>query len=273
MRRPAAMSAESRQRGQALLEAIVGLLAMVPLLLALLWLGKVLALRQSVIQGARLAAFECTVRPALCDQAAGQARLATEVHERVFGPTDGAVRSAAAGGAGGRLAPWSDAAGRPLIADTGDVSVQVAARAFDAGSAVAAGGLAGVLDDRVGPARFGLDAEGGLRVLTVEALIRRSGAGASFWPALRLRSRAAVLTDAWQASAALGAAADTTETRVRRGAWPDAAWEASLDAREAPARLFLGAMDAMGLEPMADRFRPREVDVRILPPDRVGEAR
>jgi len=32
-------------------------------------------------------------------------------------------------------------------------------------------------------------------------------------------------------------------------------------------------MDAMGLEPMADRFRPREVDVRILPPDRVGDVR
>jgi len=201
------------------------------------------------------------------------ARLAAEVRERVFGPTDTMVRSAGAAGAGDRLVSWTDAAGRPLIADPGDIRVQIAHRAFDAGQAVATGGLAGLLDDRVGPARFGLEAGGGLRVVTVEAAIPRTGAGASIWPALRLRSRAAVLTDAWQASSAQGGAADSTETRVRRGAWPDALWEASLEAREAPARLFLGVMDAVGLEPMAGRFRPREVDVRILPPDRSGELR
>lgn len=253
-----------------MLEAIVGLLALVPLLLALLWLGKVLALRQSVVQAARLAAFECTVRPAVCDAPAGHARLSTELRERVFGATDAAVRSTAVGAAGGPLVPWSDAGGRPLLAGADDIGLQVAARRFDAGSAVASGGLPGALDARVGPARFGLDAEGGLRVVAVEAALARTGAGASVWPALRLRSRAAVLTGAWNAPQALGGAEDSTETRVRRGAWPDAAWEATLAVREAPALLFLGVMGAMGLEPLAASLRLREVDVRVLPPDRLG---
>ncbi|MCX7272041.1 MAG: hypothetical protein NTV19_02270, partial [Burkholderiales bacterium] len=76
------------QRGQALLESFVALLALVPLLLAVLWLGRVLALRQASIEASRLLAFECTVRPQACADPAAQARLADEARRRVFSRVD-----------------------------------------------------------------------------------------------------------------------------------------------------------------------------------------
>lgn len=270
------MSADRRQGGQALVEALVGLLAMVPLLLALVWLGKVLALRQAAVHGARLAAFECAARPALCSDAAGQARLAAEVRERAFGRSDAPIRSGAAAapfGRGDSDPLWTDAAGRPLIARPTDVTVSVAARRFDAGLAVALGEAADFLPERLGPARFGLEPTGGLQVLTVRAAIAPAAGGAIPWPALRVQSRVAILADAWNASAALGPQTDATETRVRRGARPDPLWEASLDLRQAPAIGFLGVMGAIGLEPRASQLGGRDPDVRILPPDRLGAAR
>jgi hypothetical protein len=270
------MSADRRQHGQALVEALVGLLALVPLLLALVWLGKVLALRQATAHGARLAAFECAARPALCADAAGQARLAAEVRERAFGRSDAPIRSGAAvaHAAQGASDPlWTDAAGRPMIARPTDVTLSVATRRFDAGLAVALGEAADFLPDRLGPARFGLEPTGGLHVLTVQAAIAPATGGAIAWPALRMQSRVAILADAWNASSALGAQHDTTEARVRRGARPDPLWEASLELRQAPAIGFLGVMGAIGLEPRAPQLGGRDPDVRILPPDRHGATR
>lgn len=270
------MRADRSQRGQALIEALVGLLALVPLLLAMVWLGKVLALQQATVHAARLAAFECAARPPACDEAAGRDRFAAEVRERAFGRSDGAVRSLAPapvpGGAG--LDPlWRDAAGRAMIARSADIGLSVASQRFDAGLAVALGAASDWLPDRLGPGRFGLEASSGLRVLTVQAAIAPQAGRAVAWPALRMRSRVAILTDAWNAGSALGSQHDSTQTRVRAGARPDPIWDASLDLRQAPAMAFLGLMGAIGLEPRAHELGGRDPDVRILPPDRLGAMR
>jgi hypothetical protein len=270
------MRADRSQRGQALVEAMVGLIALVPLLLAMVWLGKMLALRQATTHAARLAAFECAARPLACDETADQARLAAEVRERAFGRSDAPIRSAATGLSSGAAAfdpLWRHADGRPMIARPADVGMTVAARRFDAGLAVALGGGAGFLPDRLGPARFGLDPLGGLRELTVQATVVPASGGRVAWPGLRMQGRIAILADAWNASSALGPGHDTTETRVRRGAHPDPLWDASLDLRQAPAIGFLGLMGLIGLEPRAREFGGRDPDVRIVPPDRLGATR
>ncbi|MBK8766986.1 MAG: hypothetical protein IPM01_21190 [Burkholderiaceae bacterium] len=76
----------AHQGGQALIEALVGLMALVPLVIATLWLGKALSMRQAAIEASRLLAFECTVRPADCTDPDGQAQLADEVRRRDLQP-------------------------------------------------------------------------------------------------------------------------------------------------------------------------------------------
>ena len=68
-------------------------MALVPLVIATLWLGKTLSMRQAAIEASLALAFECTVRPADCTDPAGQAQLADELRRRTFSRIDAPIRS------------------------------------------------------------------------------------------------------------------------------------------------------------------------------------
>jgi len=270
------------QAGQALVEALVGSLALVPLLLAVLWLGKVISMQQSLVQASRLLAFECTVRAHDCDSEQGQARLADEIRQRVFGRLDSPVLSNAGVNdlppASERNPLWVDAAGRPLLARMSDVGIRIRSQSFDAGLSLATsreragiGNAMSLLTELAGPARFGLDLTGGLREATVQVAAVPVPGKLGAFPGLRLQARAAVLSDAWTAVGPTGDRPDTVQARVDRGARLLPAYEMSLDARYAPTLGFLSLMNAVGLEPAAGSFRYHQSDVDAVPSDRIGE--
>lgn len=269
------------QGGQALIEAFVGLLALVPLLLAIVWLGKMLALRQSTIDASRLLAFECTVRMSACADSAQHGRLADEVRRRVFSRVDAPIRSdevlADVPDASERNPLWVDAAGRPLLARFGEVGLGLATQSFDAGLAVATsresaliGNALNLLSNLAGPARFGLGITEGLYVATVQTQTVPVAGLRMPLPGLQFQARTAILTDPWTATGPYGSEASSVQSRVDQGARINALYEASLVARYLPVRGFISLMDGVGLEPMGGAFRFHQSDVDVVPPDRIG---
>ncbi|MBU6269774.1 MAG: hypothetical protein KGQ67_00605 [Betaproteobacteria bacterium] len=255
----------------------MALLALVPLLLAIVWLGKVVGLRQSVIQASRLVAFECTVRLPVCDHPEGAALLAREARARVFAPTDAPVRSPVADY--GPLDPFlARGSGRAGATAPEAVSVNIAARRFDAGLNVA---LARPADDLpplawlsavAGPARFGHEITDGLRVATVKASLPLAGGPWRDTVRVSLSADTAVLSGAWQAIGPRGAHPDHLENRVRSGAQLHAVYETAVGLRYAPVLGLLSLMGGIGLEPRAGGFRHGVFDVDVVPLDRIGSA-
>lgn len=269
-----------RQGGQALIEAFVGLLALVPLLGLVIWLGKVQALRQSTIDASRLVAFECTVRAAACAGSDGHARLADEARRRVFSTAQAPVRSdeiladAAAREAHNPL--WHDGSRHALLSGFGQIGVAVQAPAFDAGLSVATARESALVNNALdfltrvaGPGRFGLAITEGLWVATVQTAITPGRHGL---PALAPQARTAILGDAWTATGPDGGAPDTVAARTERGAALWSPLEAAIDARYLPTLGFIDLMGAIGLEPTGGAFRYHRSDVDVVPPDRVGVA-
>lgn len=263
------------------MEVLVALLALVPLLLALVWLGKMLALRQATIEASRLLAFECTVRLAACAHESGQAQLADELRRRAFSRVDAPIRSgevlADVPPAAERNPLWVDAGGRALVARMSDVAIRVAPQRFDAGLAVATGrespalgSAMNLLSHLAGPARFGLGLTEGLYVATVQVQSTPLAGGRLPLPGLAIQARTALLADPWNASGPYGTDSASVQSRVARGAALHSVHEASIDARYLPVRGFLGLMDAIGLEPLGGAFRYHQADVDVVPPDRVG---
>ncbi|MCL4746494.1 MAG: hypothetical protein KJZ83_13925 [Burkholderiaceae bacterium] len=273
--------------GQALIEVLVAALALVPLLLLVAWLGKVQALRQATIAASRSLAFECSVRLDECADAAGVDGLADEVRRRSFSRLDAPVlaidRLGDDPGSRERNPAWVDRGNRALIERFSDIGVRVERQRFDAGESVAhsrGGNLvadaASLLEQHAGPGRFGLDIRSGLLDAQLQV-----GMSSSARPSFRnqldsipltIRARTAILVDSWNASGPYGGDARSVRTRVERGRQILAAYEATIDARYLPTRGFLALMGAIGLEPSADAFRYHEVDVDIVPHDRVGSA-
>ena len=274
-------SPRADQGGQALIEAFVGLIALVPLLIATLWLGKVLSMRQAAIEGSRLLAFECTVRAADCAEPSGQSRLADEVRRRIFSRVDAPILSRETlpdqPPATERNPLWVDAAGRPLLARFSDVGVRLTTQSFDAGLAVATsresaliGNALNLLSNLAGPARFGLGITDGLYVATVQAQsVPQAGLRLPL-PGLQFQARTAILTDAWTATGPYGSEASSVQSRVDHGARIQGAYETSLDLRYLPVRGFIALMDLVGLEPTGGAFRYHQSDVDTVPPDRIG---
>jgi hypothetical protein len=73
-----------RAHGQALVELLVALIALLPLFFGMAWLAKVLDMQQATIAAARALAFECTVRLVACRDADGHPELAVETRRRFF---------------------------------------------------------------------------------------------------------------------------------------------------------------------------------------------
>jgi len=276
----------SRQRGQALLETLVGAIVLVPLVLLTVWLGKVQSVRQATIAASRTLAFECTARPDACASADGQAVLADEIRRRVFSRIDAGVLTADRvtddAPAAERNPLWVDRANRPLLERFGDIGVRVDRERFDAGASLAesrAGGLVadvvGFLADRAGPGRFGLDIAEGLIDAKVQANVSASRSVTDFSSQLdtiplRVKAHTAVLTDAWNASGPYGSDPRSVDSRVAKGRQILPLYESTIDARYLPTRGFIALMNAIGLEPTGDAFNYHRADVDVVPSDRLG---
>lgn len=282
-------------RGQALVEAQVAALALLPALAVIVLLGKAFAAQHATQAAARQLAFECTVRPSAC--AGGPShRLADELRVRHFGVAAHAPAS------GERPAsPVVEAAaldpllfgrdGQPMLERWDGIAVTASAQRFDAIHALAIGqggrvatGAVRLVDALAGPSRFGLAIDGGLVVARVQASLSsgappaRGGAIAPVaWP-LAFRARTAVLTDAWAAVGIDGPHAASLRARVEAGqrlpafGLPVNVAESAIDAGYAGTRALLSALAAapIPLEPAARAFRYHEVPVDRLPPDRWG---
>ncbi len=271
-------------RGQALIETLVGAIALVPLVLLVIWLGKVQSVRQAGIAASRLLAFECTVRVKDCASEAGQATLADELRRRSFSRVDTQVLSSERLGddpeAGQRNALWVDRGNRPLLERFSDVGIRIDRERFDAGASLAqsrAGGLvsdaAALLADRAGPGRFGLRIEEGLVDAKVQIALSRNRQSTSFLTQLdsiplKIRAHTAILTDAWNASGPRADSERSVESRVNLGKQILTAYESTLDARYLPVRGFISLMNMIGLEPTGDEFTYHQADVDLVPADR-----
>ena len=279
------MCADRRSiRGQALVECLVAALVLVPLVVLVVWLGKIDAIRQAGISASRTLAFECTVRPEDCQAAASHPELADELRRRVFSRLDAPVLTLdrATDVPGDRNPLWVDRANRPLLERFADVGIRIETPSFDAGRAVAqarggslASGAVGLADTLAGLGRFGLLVDRGLIDARVQVGVTPRAPDDGFRARLdsiplRLRANTAILTDGWNASGPYGEAPDSVETRVGQGRRLLGAYEASLDARYALTRGFITTMDAIGLEPAGGAFRFHEIDVDRVPPDRIG---
>src|SRR5690606_25466944 len=86
---------------------------------------------------------------------------------------------------------------------------------------------------------------------------------------LQLRASTAVLGDTWSA-AGPREGDDSVEARVDRGRRLVPTAEAAISAGYAPARALLLLADLIGLETGTDAFRPGEIDVDLVPEDRLS---
>ena len=267
--------------GQALVELLVAMIALVPLYFGIAWVAKVLDMQQATIAASRALAFECTVRPAACADPAASPELAEDTRRRFFSSHRLGVRSDGAVAADAN-AFWVDRSGRALLERPEDVTVDVVPLRFDSPLGFA-GGLGGTfagavrtLSELAGPGRFGLDIEGGLVEARVEARVAR-GRPADGWVRrllampLVLTARTAILTDAWNASGPYGDASDSVETRVAEGSRVPGL-EPLIDAGWLPVRGLVAVAGAIGVEPRATDLHWHEVDVDLVPPDRLATA-
>lgn len=280
--------ARALQRGQALTEAAVAGVVMVPLFLLVMILGKYQSIQQAVIDASRWLAFECTVRIDECVAFDVHPELADEMRGHHFARTDRGVLSSDVledhPADSERLALWVDRSNRPLIERFSDIGARVTPESFDAGLSVAAGSNSGralgglhTLSNLAGPGRFGLDIGGGLVRARAQTAVSRSVAADSFigqLDSIRLRPGAttAVLTDAWNASGPYGGDPRSVEARVERGGRLPGGAEDAIDLAYMPMRAFIWTMVGLGLEGSGDKFDYHHVDVDLVPTDRL-EAR
>jgi len=87
---------------------------------------------------------------------------------------------------------------------------------------------------------------------------------------MTMRATTAVLADAWTASGPAGSDPASVETRVEQGRRLPLV-ESALDAAYLPVRGLLTAAAALGIEPAAGAFRYHEIDVDLVPLDRLPE--
>jgi hypothetical protein len=224
--------------------------------------------------------------------------------------SNGAMMDEPAGGSSNRF--WVDRRGQGLLASFEDVSVDVAAGHSDAvrgawlhGAGPVAGMPAGsrAVVGAAAPGAFGLALENGLVTAGVSAGVSLDRTLAQWLQqpqgmALALRGRTAVLVDAWNASSAKGGEATSLQARVERG-WrlPGLGQAAAMfaeagrsspagelgemrgaDAEEiidglySPIRTLITSPMMAPVEPRGSLFRYHEIDVEIVPGDRLETA-
>lgn len=279
--------AHRRLAGQALIEVLVAMLALIPLAFGVVWLARLLDLQQATVSAARQLAFECTVRPHDCQSSQRSGEVAGEIRRRVFSSeTLGVVsRDMASGvpGASERRAFWVDRSGTSLIERFEDIQMNVVSERFHSPFAFAQGqgertfpGALQTLSRLAGPGRFGLELGDGLVSARVSTTVSAS-APANGWTSrllampITLNARLAILTDGWSASGPYGHQADSVQTRVDAGAQVPLL-EDGLRAGWLPVRALLGTAAFIGFESSAHHLRPYRIDVDRVPADRLGIA-
>lgn len=204
---------------------------------------------------------------------------------------------------------WVDRRGGNLLTRPSDVSLQVLAGTSDAArsawgrSVTGAVGSGGVLGMTVapGPGAFGLQLQAGLITAAVRAPVSRHRTLAHWLEkpegmALTMTGRTAVMVDAWNASSGRGGEATSFRSRVERGwrlpglgeaasvlgeagrAAPGGALgstqvadaEEAIDLLYAPIRSLISSPLMAPVEPRGSLFRYHEIDVDVVPADRLG---
>ena len=205
---------------------------------------------------------------------------------------------------------WVDRRGERLLAAPADVALGIDASGLDAArgawSRGAGAGPAGAAS-RFGmafaaaPGVFGLELEDGLVAASVRAHVSLDRTLADWLDkpqgmALALTGRTAVLVDAWNASSAKGDEATSFQSRLERG-WRlpglgeaagmlgevqrsapsgslgtarDAGAEEAIDILYAPVRTLITSPLMAPVEPRGSLFRYHEIDVDVVPADRLG---
>lgn len=304
------------QRGQALVEAVVLAVALVPLLLAVPLLAKYQDIRHAAIAASRTAAFECSVRPDDCADVPAQAALADDLRRRHFARhdhdllTDDALADDAPAQQRNRF--WVDRRGQNLLARHSDLSVNVGVGASDAARGAwsragsdEAGGVGAAVSAAsavAGPGAFGLEVDKGMVTAQVRARVSLNRTLAQWLSRpegmrLALTGKTAVLVDAWNASAGKGESPSSFESRVEQGrrlpglgeaagmlavagqAAPAGALgsiagaepEDAIDLLYSPIRLLITSPLLAPVEPRGALFRYHEIDVDVVPDDRIGQ--
>ncbi|MCP5267053.1 MAG: hypothetical protein H6934_13125 [Burkholderiaceae bacterium] len=250
--------------------------------LGLVLLGKYQSSVGILDVAARLGAFTCAARPEDCTDPGGGESLARALRARLFADEAQAVKplEPATGviPAARRVAVWHTHAGEPLLARFEDIVADLADVHFDAGESVAASArpalaASGALT-AAGPSRFGLEMAGGLRRVGIEARLHAPGPDAAYRNvlqglALRPRATLALLTDTWNASGPEGNASTSVASRVLAASSPTTLGSVQAAVYEPLIELIRG-MAQLGLEPEGERFRHYEIDMDLVPDDRLA---
>jgi hypothetical protein len=278
----------SRQKGQALVETLVAAIVLLPLLLLVMYLGKLQTVQQSTLAASRSLAFECQVSYNACAQLNGGASnsnlLADELRRRHFmNPSVGVNSNEFASDAAAnseRQMLWKDHRGNALLDSYADIGFRVDPDVFNAGSGIVKGSGAkiaanalDVVSSLAGPARFGLDWQGGLIDAKVQALLSKNQQTNALVDSLgamplTMRAHTAILTNAWNASSVNGAEGESTLSRVGQGQKLPLL-EPVIDAMYLPARAFIKLADVLRVESNASSFQYHKVDPTIVPADRL----
>lgn len=221
-----------RQQGQAMVESLTVMLALLPFVIAIPLIAKYQDIRHATLSAARTASFECSVRVENCTHEASRRQINEQIRRRHFSRhhinlhSDDTVDDSMM--ADERRRFWSGRNGQPMLASFGDVSLSISQEKADAvrelklGS-LKVGKLATALSKFAGPDAFGLPLNDGLVTAQVQSRVKLDDSFGRHLPAgllpehLNFRERSVVLVDAWNASSARGSEARSLASRVEQG--------------------------------------------------------
>jgi hypothetical protein len=245
MKRAGGVRTTATQRGQATTEFVVVALALVPLFLLVVHLGKVIDLLHAAESASRYAAFEAVVRHS-GNGWKSNTSLATEVRRRFFSHPDAPVKTNdVAGDSSAHRNPlWSNAAGHPLLPRLeDDVGVALHIQAFDTIPAAGFAGALGLSHDNLASAIVTVRPASVARLAPFDTL------------RLDITRRTVLLADTWTAR-------DPTQVRARIESapmlYPLASWRALVDVA--------GALPMLVLDPP---LHAGEFDWDAVPCDRL----
>jgi hypothetical protein len=276
------------QGGQSLAEVLVITLALLPLLVFGIWIGKVGDIQLSTGAAARKLAFDCVQRRDDCQDLQASPDPVDVIRKNFFSHFDREVMSLdglddqATNLTANPL--WRDRQGSPLIANFSDVSAQTKVQSLNApGSHMQNSNQKWVADaaehlsNFAGPGHFGLQLYGGFISARVQVKISQdapsyeNGGRLDVFP-LTMQRHVALLGDEWNSTGTDSGRTDSTLYRVNQGKQLPIAGsvgDAALSLAYSGTRAGMSFMNnVMSLESSASRFRWNQVDVGIIPPDR-----
>lgn len=236
--------------GQGLIEMLILLIVFGALLSAIGLIGVVGQVGLSTTIAARLAAFECDIRPDYCRQvwAAPQQRVRRELITSVGSPgqTGSAIRR-------------SLGVNRELIQKDSDVRLAVDLPRVDGADRNLLEKLADAFRSftlKAGPALFSLSSPDQLTRSTITAELwggRGNVLDGRLMPNLQMTSRLALISDSWSA-----ASASEFYHRVDLGQTPSRVADTALSTLYIPAKdILMPTLDVVGLESGVNAFRDR----------------